>query len=214
MYECGAASVAAGAPERSSRGVAGASSRTRSRRYARRLGDVASRIDAAVSLAGGVAAAAASAGVGQSHRPQDARAGAVVVRPWRDAVVHPRGWQLAQHGRVDPARPQTPRARRAPSAQPCGDRPLVRADGAKLECPADAVCLERQTPAATTARVPGPAPPARRLRSLYAPATPSAQAKGASKMPSPTADDPLALLCADGAPPMSSMRRQTPQPLD
>src|SRR5215218_2847692 len=51
------------------------------------MGSVASGIDAAVYLAGGFAAAAASAGVGQSHRPQDTRAGAVVVCAWRDAVA-------------------------------------------------------------------------------------------------------------------------------
>src|ERR687898_3686008 len=109
------------------------------------MGGVASGIDAAVYLAGGVAAVAASAGVGQSHRPQDTRAGAVVVRAWRDAALHARGRQLAQHGGVDPARAQAPGAGWAASAQPCRDRELVRADGALLECAADTVCLERQT---------------------------------------------------------------------
>ena len=64
------------------------------------------------------AAAAAVAGVGQSHRPQDARPGAVAVRAWRHAALHARGRQLAQHGGVDRARAQAPGARRAASAQP------------------------------------------------------------------------------------------------
>ena len=71
------------------------------------------------------AAATAVAGVGQSHRPQDARPGAVAVRAWRHAPLHARGRQLAQHGRVDRARAQAPRARRSASAQPRRDRELV-----------------------------------------------------------------------------------------
>jgi hypothetical protein len=47
-------------------------------------------------------------------------------------------------------------------------------------------------------RVSGPAPPARRLRSLYAPTTHSAQAKRVSRMPGLMADDPLRDLCAGG----------------
>ena len=51
-------------------------------------------------------------------RPQDARPGAVAVRAWRYAPLHARGRQLAQHGGVDRARAQAPRARRAASASP------------------------------------------------------------------------------------------------
>src|SRR5215211_3431516 len=47
---------------------------------------------------GGSGAAAAVAGVGQSGRPQDARAGAVAVRAGRHAALHTRGRQLAQYG--------------------------------------------------------------------------------------------------------------------
>src|SRR5215207_8802589 len=155
------------------------------------MGGVASGIDTAVYLAGGFAAAAASAGVGQSHRPQDTRAGAVVVRAWRDAALHARGRQLAQHGGVDPARAQAPRARRAAAAQPCGDWRLVRADGAVLECAADTVRVERQAPAAAPIRGRGN-PSARRLRGLYPPTTPSQQVKGGARMPAPMANDPLA----------------------
>src|SRR5215218_750704 len=155
------------------------------------MGSVASGIDAAVYLAGGFAATAASAGVGQSHWPQDTRAGAVVVRAWRDAALHARGGQLAQYGGVDPARAQAQGAGRTASAQPCGDRALVRADGTKLECAADAVCLERKTPAAATALREGADPSRRRVRGVHPPTAPSAHAKGASRMPNPTANDPL-----------------------
>src|SRR4051812_21492884 len=61
-----------------------------------------------------------------------------------------------------------------------------------LECAADTVCLEWQTPAAETALREGADPSRRRLRSVHRPAAPSAQGKGASRMQHPTADDPLA----------------------
>jgi DDE superfamily endonuclease len=60
-----------------------------------------------------------------------------------------------------------------------------------LECAADAVCVERQAPAAATAFSEGPDPPARRLRRLHAPAAPSTQVKGGRRMPGHMADDPL-----------------------
>src|SRR5215207_9189188 len=100
-HQCGAASLAARAPERDpgdaprSTGLAGP------RRHASGLGGVAGGADAALHLAARPAAAAAVAGVGQSGRPQDARPGAVAVRTWRHAALHARGRQLAQYGGVD-----------------------------------------------------------------------------------------------------------------
>src|SRR3954462_14477388 len=98
----------------------------------------------------GPAAAAASSGVGQSCRPQDARPGAVAVRAWRHAALHTGGRQLAQHGGVDRARAQAPRPGRAAPAEPDGDRALVCADRAGLECATDPLCVERQTATAAT----------------------------------------------------------------
>src|SRR5215218_4135247 len=71
------------------------------------VGGLAGRADPALHPAGGVAATAASAGVGQSYRSQDAGLGAVAVRPWHHAALHARGRQLAQYGGVDPARART-----------------------------------------------------------------------------------------------------------
>ena len=155
------------------------------------MAGLAGGAEPALHLARGLAAAAAFAGVGQSHRPQNTRAGAVAVCAWHHAALHACGRQLAQHDGIHPARAQAPRARRAASAQPCGDRQLVRADGTLLECTADAICLERQAPAAATALVTGPAPPDRWLRSLHPPAASSAQITGASRMPGSMEDDPL-----------------------
>src|SRR5215210_1307520 len=100
------------------------------------------------TLARRPAAAAAVAGVGQSCRPQDAGAGAVAVRTWRHAALHACGRQLAEHGGGDRARAQAPRARRAASTQPRGDRRLVGGEGAKRERPAAPLCGKRQTPPA------------------------------------------------------------------
>src|SRR3954464_1805367 len=124
-HQCGPAPVAARAPERDPGRAAPTGSIAGSGRYASGLGGVAGGSDEALHVAARPAAAAAVAGVGQSHRPQDARPGAVAVRAWRHAPLHARGRQLAQHGGVDRARAQAPRARRSASAQPRGDRELV-----------------------------------------------------------------------------------------
>src|SRR3954453_16824315 len=124
-HQCSPASLAARAPERDpgratlSGFIAGCG------RHPNRVGGVAGGFDDARHLAARPAAAAAVAGVGQSHRPQDAGLGAVAVRAWRHAALHAGGRQLAQHGGVDRARAQAPRARRTASAQPRGDRGLV-----------------------------------------------------------------------------------------
>src|SRR5215210_5420214 len=82
-HQCGAAALAARAPERDpgdaprSTGLAGP------RRDASRVDDVAGGPDEALHLTARPAAAAAVAGVGQSGWPQDARPGAVAVRTWR-----------------------------------------------------------------------------------------------------------------------------------
>src|SRR4051812_15850095 len=94
-------------------------------RHASGLGGVAGGPDAALHLAARSAAATAVAGVGQSHWPQDARPGAVAVRARGHAALYPRGRQLAQHGGVDRARAQAPRARWTASAQPRGNWDLV-----------------------------------------------------------------------------------------
>src|SRR5829696_9389550 len=57
--------------------------------------------------------------------PQDTRPGAVAVRAWCHAARHARGRQLVEHGRVDRARAQAPRAGWTAPAQPRGDRMLV-----------------------------------------------------------------------------------------
>src|SRR3954453_20979098 len=73
LHECGAASLATRAPERDpgraarSNGLAGCG------RHASGLGGVAGGPDEALQLAARPTPAAAVAGVGQSHRPQDAR---------------------------------------------------------------------------------------------------------------------------------------------
>src|SRR4051812_541748 len=125
-HQCAATSLAARAAERdpgrtapSCGFIAGCGC------HASGLGGVAGGPEAALQLAARPAAAAAVAGVGQPGRPQDARAGAVAVRAWGHAALHPGGRQLAQHGRVDRARAQAPGARRAASAQSRGDRELV-----------------------------------------------------------------------------------------
>src|SRR4051812_21870419 len=124
-HECGPAPVAARAPERDPGGAARSKGIVGPRRRASGVGGVAGGPDDALHLAARPAAAAAVAGVGQPHRPQDARAGAVAVRTGRHAPLHARGRQLAQHGRVDRARAQAPGARRSASAQPRRDRELV-----------------------------------------------------------------------------------------
>src|SRR3954467_10569223 len=124
-HQCGPAPVAARAPERDPGRAAPTGSIAGSGRYASSLGRVAGGSDEALHVAARPAAAAAVAGVGQPHRPQDARPGAVAVRAGRYAPLHARGRQLAQHGGVDRARAQAPRARRSASAQPRGDRELV-----------------------------------------------------------------------------------------
>src|SRR3954468_11894026 len=124
-HQCGPASLAARAPERDPGRAALSGFIAGCGRHPNRVGGVAGGFDDALHLAAGPAAAAAVAGVGQSHWPQDARPGAVAVRAWRYAPLHARGRQLAQHGGVDRARAQAPRARRAASAQPRGDRMLV-----------------------------------------------------------------------------------------
>ena len=63
--------------------------------------------------------------------------------------------------------------------------------GTLLERAGDAVRLERQASAAATALREGAGPSRRRLRSLHLPAAPSAQITCTSRMPNPTADDPL-----------------------
>src|SRR5215207_3105368 len=81
-HQCGAASLAARAPERDpgdtprSTGIAGP------RRHASGVGGVAGGPDEALHPAARPAAATALAGVGQPHWPQDARPGAVAVRAW------------------------------------------------------------------------------------------------------------------------------------
>ena len=63
------------------------------------------------------------------------------------------GIMPVEHGRIDPAHPQAPGARRAAAAEPGRDRRLVRADGPRLEPAAHAVRLERQAPAAAAETV-------------------------------------------------------------
>src|SRR3954469_11733910 len=125
LHPCGAASLAARAPERDPGRAPSCGFLAGCGRHASGLGRVAGGPDHALQLARRSAATAAVAGVGQSHGPQDARAGAVAVRAWGHAALHARGRQLAQHGRVDRACAQAPRARRAASAHPRGDRMLV-----------------------------------------------------------------------------------------
>src|SRR3954453_2977305 len=83
------------------------------RRDTGRVGGVAGGPDEILHLARRSAATAAGAGVGQSGRPQDTRPGAVAVRAWGHAALHARGRQLVEHGRVDRACAQAPRAGRA-----------------------------------------------------------------------------------------------------
>src|SRR3982751_2508047 len=125
LHECGAASLAARAPERDPGRAARSNGLTGCGRYASGLGGVAGGPDGGLHPARQPAAAAAVAGVGQSRWPQDAGLGAVAVRAWGQAALHPGGRQLAQHGGVDRARAQAPGARRAASAQSRGDRALV-----------------------------------------------------------------------------------------
>src|SRR3954469_4487440 len=124
-HQCGAAPVAARAPERDPGGAAPPGFTAGSGRHASGVGRVAGGPDAALHLAARSAAATAVAGVGQSHGPQDARPGAVAVRARGHAALYPRGRQLAQHGGVDRARAQAPRARWTAPAQPRGDWDLV-----------------------------------------------------------------------------------------
>jgi hypothetical protein len=98
LHECGAAPVAARAPERDPHRGACVGSRSGSRRDAGRLDGMAGGTDDALHVTARPAAATTSSGVGQSGRPQDARPGAVAVRAWRDAPLHACGRQLAQHG--------------------------------------------------------------------------------------------------------------------
>jgi hypothetical protein len=67
------------------------------------------------------------------------------------AALHALGRQLAEHGRVDPAHPQAPGARRAAAVKPRRDRRLVRADGRSVEPAADPLRVAWQAPAAATA---------------------------------------------------------------
>src|SRR3954468_9364814 len=82
-HQCGPAPVAARAPERDPGRAAPTGSIAGSGRYASSLGRMAGGSDEALHVAARPAAAAAVAGVGQPHRPQDARPGAVAVRAWR-----------------------------------------------------------------------------------------------------------------------------------
>src|SRR3954447_7015723 len=81
-HQCGAASLAARAPERDPGDAARSEGRAGPRRDASCVDGVAGGPDEALHVAARPTAAAAVAGVGQSHRPQDARAGAVAVRAW------------------------------------------------------------------------------------------------------------------------------------
>src|SRR5215210_2127970 len=124
-HQCGPAPVVARAPERDSGRATPSGFIAGSGRHASSLGGVAGGPDDALHLAARPAAAAAVAGVGQSGWPQDTRPGAVAVRTWRHAALHARGRPLAQHGGVDRARAQAPRAGWTAPAQPRGDRDLV-----------------------------------------------------------------------------------------
>src|SRR5215210_4942585 len=125
LHACGAAPVAARAPERDPHRGACVGSRSGSRRDAGRLDGMAGGTDDALHGAARPVAATTSSGVGPSGRPQDARPGAVAVRAWRDAPLHACGRQLAHQGGVDRACAQAPRAGRTAPAQPRGDRDLV-----------------------------------------------------------------------------------------
>jgi hypothetical protein len=88
LHDCGAAPVAARAPERDPPRGACVGSRSGSRRDAGRWDGMAGGTDDALHGAARPAAAPTSSGVGQSGRPQDARPGAEAVRAWRDAPLH------------------------------------------------------------------------------------------------------------------------------
>jgi hypothetical protein len=118
LHQCGAAPVAAGAAERDPGRAAAWRSSAGLDRNTSGLAGMAGGADAALHFAGRAAGVAASAGVGQSDGPQDARDGAVAVRAWSHASLHTRGGQLVEHGRVHRALAQAPRAGRPAPAQP------------------------------------------------------------------------------------------------
>src|SRR5689334_15188914 len=148
-HERGPARLAEGDPGGGRGGAAGRPGGERPGGDARPLGGLAAGPSGALHPARAAPPAEGPAGVGQPRRPQDARDGAVVVPARHHAALHAPGRQLVEHGRVDPAHPQTPGARGAAAAEPGRDRRLVRADGRQLELAAHALRLERQAPAAT-----------------------------------------------------------------
>src|SRR3954468_22544427 len=113
------------------------------------MAGVAGRADGTVYFARTVASAAPAARVGQSHRSQEHRNGAVAVPTRHYAALYATWRQLAEHGRAHPAHPQAPDLGGPASPVSRRDRHLVRADCPSLEPPAHTLCLARQAPPAT-----------------------------------------------------------------
>src|SRR4051794_32900531 len=142
--------LAQGAARGDPGGAAGTRCAARCGSAPRRVGGLAGRPGGALHLARRAAAPAHAPGVGQPGRPQDGRDGGLAVPARHHAALHPARRQLAEHGRVHPAHPETAHARRPASAEPGRDRRLVSADRRGLEPATHALPVERQAPAEAT----------------------------------------------------------------
>ncbi|CAA9580787.1 MAG: Integrase, catalytic region, partial [uncultured Thermomicrobiales bacterium] len=141
------------------------------------LGGVASGTRPPVHPAGGVAAVATAAGLGQPRRPQDARSRPLALRARRHAALHPARRVVAEHGRVDPAHPEAPRPGGDPPGKPAGHHRRAGGDGARLEPRPHPVRLGRPARRAAGPRPPAPPRP-RRLGGTGPPPHPAALSTG------------------------------------